>query len=437
MNRATSLVQWVLLVASFPLAASAQTLTLGEAVESALSTHPSLRSAFARAEAASQELEVARAARLPGAFLSGNVTRFDEPMVVAPLHSFDPARPPSFDNSLVQGRFALEYTLFDAGMRSSRIEGASARMEAAGFTAASSEMELIERVVESYVAVLSARAVHAAALAQLQAVEEEHTRALQRVDAGSAPELEVLRAAASLQDARAEAASGATRVGLSERSLARVMGTEPTEVAVLPLADISARPDAGAGGPSTNPVVARAERVVGGAAARLREERAGRMPSLELGAALLDFGTITGDHVAEWQAGIRLSWPVFTGGVRSASIRRAEADLRAAESDLAATRLRLAARVDAAQARTLDADERTAALESSISHWEELARIEALALDAGAGVQSDLLQAEAGLFRARAGHATARYDAVLARVELARAQGNLDRNWLNRSLEIR
>jgi outer membrane protein TolC len=52
-------------------------------------------------------------------------------------------------------------------------------------------------------------------------------------------------------------------------------------------------------------------------------------------------------------------------------------------------------------------------------------------------VQRDLLRAQAGLFQARAGHAAARYDAIVARARLARAEGGLDRTWVTESLETR
>ena len=436
MKETIRLAGWMLLGAALPRPGMAQPLTLHEAAESALATHPSLRSALARLEVTSRARDVEGAARLPGAALSANVTRFEEPMVVAPLHSFDPARPPGFDDALVQGQVVLDYTLFDSGVRSARIDGADARVQAAGFGVATAEMDLLEGVVRGYLAVLSARAVHAATVAQREAMEEEHTRALERIDAGTAPELEVLRAQASLQDARAEEAGASRQVGLAERALARTMGAAPAALAGLPLADVIPRFGDGAEGVLANPAVRAAERGVLGAEARLREARAGRMPSLGLRAALQDFGTTTGQHVAEWQAGIRLSWPIFTGGARQASIRRVEAERRAAESELDAILLRLATEADAADSRILEADERTTALESSIAQWEEVARIEALALEAGAGVQSDLLRAEAGLYRARAGHAQARYDGIRARVELARTQGILDREWLSRSLEM-
>ena len=426
-----------LLLAALPRPAAAQALTLAAAADSALAAHPSLGSAQARQEAALHARDIARAARLPGASLGATVTRFEEPMVVAPLHRFDPRHPPSFDDALVQGQIVVDYTLFDSGVRSSRTDGADARAEAARSGLAAAEMEVLAEVARHYLAVLAARAVQAAALAQLHAMEEEYARAQERLEAGTAPELEVLRAQASLQDARVEETSALRRAGLAERALARTMGGTPAGLEGVSLADVVPRPGVLIGGTRTNPAVEAARQAIRGAEAQLRGERAGRMPRLDLRAALQDFGTVSGGHVTEWQTGIRLSWPVFTGGSRAASIRRADAELRVAESEVATILLAVDAEADAAESRVLEADERAAALESSIAQWEEVARIEALALEAGAGVQSDLLRAQAGLFRARAGHAQASYQAVLARIDLARAQGVLSREWLNRSLEMR
>jgi len=151
---------------------------------------------------------------------------------------------------------------------------------------------------------------------------------------------------------------------------------------------------------------------------------------------LLDFGTLDGGHVAEWQAGIKVSWPIFTGGARSASIQRAEADRRAAENQLRLTQLQVDNASDMAQASLVESVSRADALEAAVSQWEEVARIEALRVQEGAGVQADLLRAEAGLFRARAGFAQARYDAVLARVRLARAKGTLNTTWMDTALEM-
>ena len=107
----------------------------------------------------------------------------------------------------------------------------------------------------------------------------------------------------------------------------------------------------------------------------------------------------------------------------------------AAQSDLESLRLRVDQEADAARTALETASARAEAFAVSVVQWEELARIEALALDLGTGVQSDLLRAEAALFQAQAGHVRARYQAILARVRLAAAQGILSRAWVHEALE--
>jgi outer membrane protein TolC len=81
--------------------------------------------------------------------------------------------------------------------------------------------------------------------------------------------------------------------------------------------------------------------------------------------------------------------------------------------------------VDAALTAYRSASSRALALEAAVAQSAEVARIEALALEAGAGVQTDYLRAEADLLSARAALAEARHGAAAARVRLARATGRL------------
>jgi outer membrane protein len=212
-------------------------------------------------------------------------------------------------------------------------------------------------------------------------------------------------------------------------ALDRIQGRELTAVAVRGESPTS---DSG-----TNPLLERARRGVDAAEAAVAEERAGRLPRVEAVGGVLDYGAFADGHRAEWQGGLRLSWPVFTGGQRTAAIRRASAERTAAESELSATELRLAYEVDTARTAIAEADARADALGLAVIQWSEVARIERLALGAGSGVQRDLLRAEAGLFQARAGLEYARHEAILARVALARATGTLDSTWLERALEGR
>ena len=421
----------------FPAPGAAQGLTLAEALDAALGTHPALVAADARVLAAEGAGDAARATRLPAAVVTASATRFQEPMVVAPLHSLSLTTPPAFDHTLVQGQVGARYTLFDGGVRRSRIRGADALYEAARATRSSSQMHVLEETTAAYMAALTARAMLEAARAQATALGEERARAQRHFEAGSAAAIEVLRAEAVVQGARAEEASALARVGLTERALARLMGVVPQDVSGRTLIDVALRAPRSRGDARAGPVVLQADRSVAAAEARLAEERAARLPTVDAGAGLLDFGTTGGDHVLEWRAGLEVSWPVFTGGGRSASVRRAVSEVAAARGELDAVRLQVAQEIDAAETSVVEADARLTALDAAIAQWEEVARIETLALAAGSGEQRDLLAAEAGLFQARAGRARARQDALLARVGLARAEGVLSRAWINESMESR
>lgn len=416
--------------------AAAQTLTLRAAADSALASHPTVLASEARVSSASSDADAARSAYLPSVTGSAGLTRFEEPMVVAPLHGFDLAAPPAFDRTLIQSQVGLEYTLFDGGARSARSRGASARADGARSGDRWARMRLLESVTAAYVGVLAAREVHDAALRQVEALDAEATRARQRLAEGTAARVEVLRAEAALLDAQAQRATAEARTNLAERALARLMGTDPAQVIARPLADVAPRPAAAPGNAAgDDPRVVAARRAVDAARARLDQERAGRFPTLRASTGLQSFGSAGGDHVTEWQAGVRLSWPLFTGGARSAAIARAEADLRAAEEELRLAELTRDGELDSAEADLVAAAGAAEALEASVAQWQEVTRIEALSLETGAGVQQDWLRAQAALFQARAGWARARYDEILALAAKARVQGLLDPEWIDGALE--
>ena len=445
MNRSALLLS--LLAVGIPSSAvqAQEPLTLAEAAAAALRTHPTIAGAAARTDAAQAGLDQAQARRLPGLQLDASLTHFQEPMIVAPLHRFDPTDPPRFDETLVQGRLGAAYTLVDGGVRGARIKGAGAGVVVAERMREAAEMELLSRVATTYASLSTASTVRDAAQAQFYALEAEQTRANQRVETGAAARVELLRASAALEDARAQMAAARSQVDLARRSLALLMGVPPESIEIRPISPVTTRPTTQpqyTASPQdrptqTPPHIAAAARAVDAAEAAVSAERATRLPRLDAGAALLDFGTPTGEHVLEWQAGLQLSWPVFTGGARSASLRRAEAALAEPRADPDAARLDARRAEDVARSAITEADARADALMAALTQWIEVARIEALALENGAGVQSDLLRAHASLFQATAGLARARSDAVVARVELARAQGALTLDRINEQLESR
>ena len=427
----------LLLLLALPASGTAQQgaaaeLALPQMIEATLQSHPSSDAAAARVEGAYEAREAVRASRLPNVSLGAELTRFAEPMVIAPLHAFDPTSPPGFDRTLVRSQLLVRYLVFDGGRRGAEINDAEAQLSGAGHLGDDVTAALIEATAAAYLEVLSARSMRDAAQSLVRALEAELGRVSLSLSAGTAAELEVLRANAALQDATAKESTAEVRAQSAERALARITGI-PTET--ISSDDLS-RPSIDAlrlpYETRRTPMVLAAESSVEAAEARVQTERSRLVPQVEVEAGWLDFGTAAGDHVLEWQAGLRASWPLFTGGATRAAVRRAEADLSYAQAGLDVARLRAEQEVDAAEAALLDALGRARSLDASVAQWEEVARIEALALDAGSGIQSDLLTAQAGLFQARAGLAQAESDAALAAVTLARARGELDQTWIDR-----
>ncbi|MCG6988912.1 MAG: TolC family protein, partial [Gemmatimonadetes bacterium] len=152
-----------LALATLPFPARSQTLSLLEAADSALATHPSVLAARARVDEADAGRSAARASYLPDIVGTSSLARFEKPMVVAPLHGFDPRNPPAFDRTLVQSQIGASWTLFDGGARRAGVKGADAVRDAARAGERSSVEDLLESVAGAYVAVLSTREVRAAA----------------------------------------------------------------------------------------------------------------------------------------------------------------------------------------------------------------------------------------------------------------------------------
>jgi outer membrane protein len=186
---------------------------------------------------------------------------------------------------------------------------------------------------------------------------------------------------------------------------------------------------------SANTDVQTAARRADAAAASVGAVKATRLPQLHASTAIVDRSNITGRWLSEWQVGVGLSWPLFTGGARESAIDRAEAASRAAQEQLRLTRLVADQQQDDARAAYDASRARLGALDAAALQAAEVARITALARDVGGGTQTDYLLAESALFRARSALVQARHAVIAARVELARVLGELNRNWIVTSLE--
>lgn len=417
-------------------------LDLGEVLESALRTHPSLVRAEARLAAAEASVGEARSARLPTLSATAVATRFQEPMVVAPLHGFDIRTPPAFDETLYQAHASAEYALFDGGGRSARIQGNQSLEASARSGVVMARDAVLVEATTAYLAALTARDVLLAHEERVGALEQELDRARLLFAEGTTARLAVLRSEAALSRARAERAAAEEGLRLARRRLARVSGVEAARVMGAGLAPVTIgdttlppRDVLLAEALERNPGLTEADRRVAAAETRVTAARSAYLPRISLTGRYSAFAAASTDPVGEWQAGLQVSYPLFTGGARGAGVERAVADAVAARAEARLAERRVADAVDSALLAYRSALARVTALEAAERQSAEVARIEALALASGAGVQTDYLRAEAELLETRSGLAEARHAVVEARVRLAQAAGTLTTEWAVRITE--
>lgn len=417
--------------------AGAEPLSLAAAAEKALAAHPSLAALRARAEDASLAVEEAAAGGRVTARWLTTLTQNKEPMLVSPIHSFGPGQIPVLDETQLQSTLSGSYVLWDAGARKERIAVASAQEGAAGATLGAAEQQLLARLAGAYAQVLTRRQVLEAATARRDAVQLDLERARRLFEAGKAAEVETLRGEASLAASEAEIVRLAAAVELAERELARLVGLPPDETRAerlepLDLAEetLPSRDQLLAAALEKSPEAAAARLQIAAAEAGRRLARTAYFPDLRIGAALQEFGSSEGHEATEWNAGFTLNVPLWDGGVTGRRVARAEAQRREAEARLENAELELGAAIDRALASLTEARARRQALERATQRLAEVARVQQLLLDAGAGTQVDYLAAEAELAATRASLYETRVAGLLARVELARILAELSPAFL-------
>jgi len=413
-----------------------EVLSLTAAVSRALDAAPAVAAARAAEAAARAQLAEAEADLAPVLAFSGSAFRHQEPMLVTPIHAFQPSLLPSFDRTVLLGDLQLRYDLWDGGARSARIEQRRQQLAAAQASTATAAAAVAARTIAAYLAARTLEEQIAAHGERMTALAAERDRVAQLLAVGRAAEVDVLQVRAAQAAAEAEQVTLVANLDRAARDLQRQLGYDP--LAVEPQALLPARlaePDP----PSRralldralagNGEVGRARLDLEAAAAAVDSARAARSPTFRAEGHVLGFAGGNGDETAEWNAGVRVGLPLWDRHV-AARVALAEAGREAAAATLRLVTDEVASDLDRAWAELAAARARATSLVEAEARYAEVLRIEKLRLSAGAGVETDYLRAEADLLASRAAAAEARNRAAAARAELARITGELSAEWV-------
>jgi outer membrane protein len=432
----------VLLAAGLSLAqtksdASDVTLTLDDAVVRTLAYYPAIQASVAERDAAEASVEIASADRYPMVSLGASLYQYQKPMIVYPIHELSVGSFPPFDKTLIRAGADLRYNLYDGGARGARIDEATSRADVQASSLEATRQALTARVVSTYLEILARRQTLEAQDRSLETFRAELDRVRRLFDVGRAARIELLRVEATIARAEAERIATSSALDFAQTDLARLTGVAREKLDASNLVSVSLfgeavqpRNELLEMAIQSNPSARKARQQIEVAEAAEGLADSDQYPQLDALAQYLYYGSAGSGSSLEWNVGVQVTYPLFTGGAVGGNRARALAQRRRADETFRQVESEIAQELDRSLLAIEDAKARIASLDAALESGEEVSRIERLQLEVGTGVQTDYLRAESDLLLTRANWIEARYAEIRARVELARVTGALDLDWL-------
>ena len=400
-------------------------LNLADVVDLALCNNPQTRSLWASARVQAANVGVGMSAYLPTLSAQAATSR-----------NRSNASGSAINYSGRSASLSASYLLFDFGGRSATLENAKQLLVAANATRDATLQSNFLAAVQSYYALLSARANVDALLVAEASAKESLAAAEARYQAGIATPADKLQAQTALSQARLNLITAQGSARSAQGSLANIMGFDASQpFSLQPLPESTPDPvteqDIGqliADARRNRPDLQAAEAQIKAAEAQLTATRATGLPTLTLGATT---GTqkITGSPSTNSSSiGVTLSVPLFTGYRNTYQNRAAEMQVegKVAARDLLANQIALD--VWKAYQTLLTNSQSLLAASDLVASAEQSERMTLGRYKAGVANMSilDVLNAQSTLASARQQRVAALYNFQASRLALAQAIGQLD-----------
>lgn len=402
-----------------------QPLALADVVQLALCNNPQTRSLWASARAQAATIGVNMSSYLPSLSVSGNGSR-----------SLSSISGQSSGSSSRSVNLTVSYLLYDFGARAANLENAKQLLVAANATRDATLQTNFLTAVQSYYALLSARANVKSLQVAEDAARQSMEAAEARYMAGTATPSDKLQAQTALAQATLNlvTAQGAERT--AQGTLANIMGfdaSQPFSLAPVTLLQPDPEVEQDIGklieqARKDRPDLAAADAQIKAAEAQLDASRAANMPSISLSAST-GAQNVTGLPTSNSSSlGVTVTFPLFTGFRNTYQIRSSQSVLegKVAARDLLANQVAL----DVWKAyQTLRTNSQALRTANTLVESAELSEKMTLGrYKAGVTNMSivDVLNAQSALASARQQRVAALYNFQSSRTALVQAIGVLD-----------
>lgn len=302
--------------------------TMRRVIALALENNRDLRVSMLNIEKTRAQYRIQRADLLPTINATGSSSNQHTPADISPTGTKGVSR----QYSAGLGFTAFELDLF--GRIRSLADQALETYYSVEEEANAARLSLVAETGAMYLQLVADRELHDLTAATAENRRASYELIRNKVEAGTASDLDLSQARTILDEARVSLATAATRVGRDENALALLMGTGlPEDIPeVRKLADVTPFFDTPAGLPSLllerRPDIRAAEHVLRGANANIGAARANFFPTISLTGF---FGKMSSDYNTLWDAGSK-AWsfapqvviPIFDMGRNRATLRVSE-----------------------------------------------------------------------------------------------------------------
>jgi outer membrane protein len=421
-----------------------QPMTLAECLNVAFERNPAVRRSREELEAIHGVSVQTRAIVLPKLVASGDYSIREEdsvdrleipPIPGVPSGSFAGIDPGN-QNWAVGIR--LVQSVFEGGRMASSLRSARLLREQALAQHQVVLSDVTTEVRETYYHALLAAGEITVSEASVELLTREMEDSRRRVEAGTEPRFNLLRAEVELANARPRVSQARNAYRIARNVLLNKMGLDVPagtgEEIPIDLADSLevARLELGLSEALALALERRPELVAVRRAEALRQEgvrsaRAGYWPRVEgyagYGARKSNFSPDLDQELHGWEAGVHLGWNLFDGSLTHGRVIEAQARLRQTELDQEELRRQIELEVRSTRSTLVEAWEVLGSQAKVQEQAEEALRLARARAEAGTSTQLDVLSAQTALTDARTTQLRAKYAYAVARTRMERAIG--------------
>ncbi len=420
---------------------AAESLTLDQAIDTALRNNPGLKAADAQIEVADAGVLRSVSGFLPRVTASETWTRTNNPlMALGTKLNQEIVTPADFNPAVINDpdlisnyntRLAVMQPVFSGGKEYIGRKQARLAREASVQDRERTRQETIYNVVKAYYGVLLAEELHKVALQSLETSEANVNLAQARYTSGAALQSDLLRAKVQRAEVREMLTRSRNGVRLATAALNFAMGVPQgiendysgTLSAQDVKTDINAVLDEAA---AKRPDLMSMELNLRNAEKSVTMARSDYMPNLNL-MGQMDWNSdkIAGTDAKSWAVMAVLQWNLFDGLVTRSKVKEALATSSRMKSLEEQTRSGIELQVRQAYYNLTASLDRISASASAVQEAEEGLRIVQKRYETGMTTFVDVLGAESALIRARTNALQALYDNNITQAELKLAVGTL------------